>query len=47
MKQMALLLTVLLGLGTMATVQAGGSGMGGNPTCESGAVNVGHAPCGK
>lgn len=45
MKNVTLLITLVLGLSTMAPVYAGGS-MGGNPSCDSGAVNVGHAPCG-
>ena len=46
MKNITLLITVVLGLSTMAPVYAGGS-MGGNPSCESGAVNVGAAHCGQ
>ena len=45
MKNITLLITLILGLSTMAPAYASGS-MGGNPSCDSGAVNVGHAPCG-
>ena len=45
MKNIILLITLVLGLNTMTPAYASGS-MGGNPSCDSGAVNVGHAPCG-
>jgi hypothetical protein len=46
MKKLLVLTTLVFGLSTLAPAYAGGS-MGGNPSCDSGAVNVGHAPCGK
>ena len=46
MKKLLLLTTLAFGLSAMAPVYAGGL-MGGNPSCESGAVNVGAAHCGQ
>jgi len=45
MKNITLIITLVLGLSTMAPAYSSGS-LGGNPSCDSGAVNVGHAPCG-
>lgn len=46
MKIITLLFTILFGLGSTVSAYATGT-LGGNPSCDSGAVHVGHAPCGK